>query len=130
MELSRRSLIKALGLSPIAANAIGQHLETIASTGVYGLLADDQIEVPCEATSSEAENFTSVASWWRKRGKGEILERARSIHGFDADIFSLRLPLQFKVHMQRGRNFERLKARRWSEVEQILRRNGVFKWWL
>lgn len=128
MQLSRRALIKVLGLTPMAANMVGQHLEMIASSG-QGLLGGDEVETPCEVAGSKAEDFHSAISWWNKHGEKEIRERAHHVNGFDADILSMYSPLQFKVQLQRGRNFERLKARRWSEVEQTLRRNGVFRWW-
>ncbi len=129
MKITRRAVLKALGVSPMAANVMAQQLGTMAAGGA-GLLGGIGEEA-CSPPTAERppEVFRSVAAWWKAHGEDELRERTRHVTEFDVDILSFHLPLQAKVAMQRSRNFERQKAARFRDMAETLMRYGKIKWW-
>ena len=129
MQITRRAVLKALGVSPVAAPVLAQHLSTMAASGA-GLLAGDCRETACDPPSEAPPKiFRSVSAWWKAFGEDEAREQTRYVTSFDADILSFHLPLQAKVAFQRRRNFERHKAERFQHMTRRLMRDGLIKWW-
>lgn len=129
MQVTRRAVLKALGISPVAANTLAQQLGTMAASGA-GLFGDRDAP-PDEAAgiSEKPEVFKSVSSWWKAGGEEETKRQARYVAHFDADILSRHLPLQAKVALQRQRNFEHHREARWREMGKRIARYGLIKWW-
>ena len=131
MNVNRRVVLKILGLSPVTAPVLGQHLSKMAASGAGLLLGDTNQAAPPEATIDEEKPqvFRSVSSWWDAFGKSAAFEETRSVDQFDADILSLHWPLQAKVAAQRRRNFEREKDLRLRDMKRRLSLRGFIKWW-
>ena len=129
MEIPRRAVLRALGVSPMAAPVLAQHLGTMAASGA-GLLGRDDND--CEVaggTENHPRIFRSVSAWWKEFGEEETLQQTRHVTKFDADIISFHLPLQAKVAFQRQRNFERRKEDRLREMGKRILKHGLIKWW-
>lgn len=129
MKLTRRAVLRALGVSPMAAPVLAQQLSTMAASGA-GLLGNDGSDQGCAAVAEQPPRiFRSVTAWWKAFGEDEIRRQTRYVTQFDADIISLHLPLQTKVAFHRRRNFERQKAERFRDMAERLTRDGQIKWW-
>ena len=131
MKITRRDVLKALGVSSVAANVLGQQLTAMAASGAGVLrggggnarpeVAGGRQEVP--------EIYRSVSAWWKERGEDQARKEAHYVSHFDVDILSRHLPLQAKVALQRQRNFERQKEERWRVMGKRIEENGLIKWW-
>ena len=130
MKITRRAVLKALGVSPMAAPVLAQQLGTMAAGGA-GLLGSNLDEIRgAPPTADEAPRlFHSVASWWEAFGKDQVFKETKYVTHFDADILSFHLPLQTKVAFQRRRNFECRKEERLREMGERILKNGFIKWW-
>lgn len=129
-KLTRRAVLKALGVSPAAGHVLAQQMQTMAMSGaglVSGGIGGGDQAAP--ASEAPVQTFTSVADWWAKTGEEEARDSSRQVSTLDADIASMHQPLQTKIHLQRGRNFKRYKKRRWRDMARTLARHGIIKWW-
>jgi len=126
-KVTRRVILKALGLSPAGAHLLGEQAK-------LGLLSPSSVlrppsgGSPVQEHTQKNEQFTSFQDWFDFVGKAKIKEWARDVYCLDADLVERRLPLATKVRLQRERNYERIIKERRSWFERTLRRWGTVSW--
>ena len=124
--LARRGFLKALGIAPGAAAAVGARLQQT----MMGL---DDVTGPMSgavAPMADAPNqYLSVAQWWENCGEQAARERSQHVHSLDADLVEMRIPMATKARMQRARNYDRAKGDLLRDVARRLSLHGVIKWW-
>lgn len=126
--LSRRSILKALGLAPAAAGMMAQGLQAQASTAMLS----NVVRAGCGSApqpGSGNKEFFNFMDWWRSYGEKDARRSARQFAGFDAEIMCLKLPLATKVRMQTERNYRRIKAERQADFLETVMAKGKFTWW-
>lgn len=127
-RITRRSALRAIGLSAPAANMIAGKMtrDMMSNPGIANIGSPNPEPA---AQESAPMTFTSFSDWFREVGEGAIKEEAQHISGFDADICEMYLPLATKVRMQRARNVKRILAKRQNWFARALQSRKVVTWW-
>jgi hypothetical protein len=126
-SLGRRAVLRALGMTPVAANALAKQA-TMASAGMTAGFMPPGPPSQLASNESGAVRFHNWADWFR-RMEPSIRQEARTVTVLDPDIAEFRLPLATKVRMQRQRNYERIVAERRNYIESKLSLAGFIDWW-
>lgn len=145
--LARRSLLKAIGIAPLAARQAVSALDLTSMRGAASFLGAGSMvpEIGAEFVDSAGSPLPSDgnvrgASWLLANGIPDIVKEAmrrdrRVPSGLDPDLAANRsFSLAAKVALQRERNYERtlietMERQRTNIAMSALRKMGVSLWW-
>jgi len=130
MNLGRRGLLKALGVSAAAAPMVGAQLTGAAGAGisVIGVGRSGGGEIPC-SNAATGVKFFDFTAWFLGGGEKETRRNSRYVTALDPDIAMMNLPLNTKVLWQRERNYKIAIEEKRNWFERRFSQQGYVEDW-